>query len=277
METLRQFRKSKTSRFALDLLIVIIILAIFADFIAPYNFSEQHLDNTFSSPNLKNLMGTDNFGRDIFSRIIYGARISLEIGFISVVIAGIIGTIIGAFAGYFGGTFDRAIMRVMDIVLSIPSLVLAIAIAASLGNGMRNLIIAVSLSSVPRYARIVRSTVMSLKEKEFVESARVSGASHMRILFVHILPNCIAPIIVEATIGVGTSILSAASLSFIGMGIVPPNPEWGAMLSESRMYFRDYPFMSIFPGLSIAITILLLNIVGDGLRDALDPKLRRSR
>lgn len=277
METLKQFRKSRVSRIAMDLLIVIIFLAIFADYVAPYTFSEQHPEAAFTSPNIKNLMGTDNFGRDIFSRIIFGARISLKIGFISVIIAGAIGTLIGAFAGYFGNTFDRIVMRIMDIVLSIPSLVLAIAIAASLGNGMKNLIIAVSLSSVPRYARIVRSTVMSLKEKEFIESARVSGASHMRILFVHILPNCIAPIIVEATIGVGTSILSAASLSFIGMGVLPPNPEWGSMLSESRMYFRDYPYMSMFPGLAIAITILLLNIVGDGLRDAMDPKLRRTK
>lgn len=277
MNTYKYFKKSKVAMFALIILIIIIGVAIFADFIAPYTYFEQHPENKFLGPNVKNLMGTDQLGRDIFSRVVYGARISIEIGFSSVLIASVLGTLIGAYAGFYGGKFDEIIMRIMDIILSIPSLVLAIALAAALGNGMFNLILAVSLSSVPSYAKVVRSGVISIKEKEYIESALVSGANKNRILFVHILPNCLGPIIVQATIGVGTSILSAASLSFIGMGIEAPRPEWGQMLSESRSYIRDYPYMSLFPGLSIAITILLLNIVGDSLRDALDPKLRRSR
>ncbi len=277
MNTYKYFKKSKVAMFALIILIIIIGIAIFADFIAPYTYFEQDPENKFLGPNVKNLMGTDQLGRDIFSRVVYGARISIEIGFSSVLIASVLGTLIGAYAGFYGGKFDEIIMRIMDIILSIPSLVLAIALAAALGNGMFNLILAVSLSSVPSYAKVVRSGVISIKEKEYIESALVSGANKNRILFVHILPNCLGPIIVQATIGVGTSILSAASLSFIGMGIEAPRPEWGQMLSEARSYIRDYPYMSLFPGLSIAITILLLNIVGDSLRDALDPKLRRSR
>ena len=277
MNTYKYFKKSKVAMFALIILIIIIGIAIFADFIAPYTYFEQHPENKFLGPNIKNLMGTDQLGRDIFSRVVYGARISIEIGFSSVLIASVHGTLIGAYAGFYGGKFDEIIMRIMDIILSIPSLVLAIALAAALGNGMFNLILAVSLSSVPSYAKVVRSGVISIKEKEYIESALVSGANKNRILFVHILPNCLGPIIVQATIGVGTSILSAASLSFIGMGIEAPRPEWGQMLSEARSYIRDYPYMSLFPGLSIAVTILLLNIVGDSLRDALDPKLRRSR
>lgn len=270
----KQYKNKKGAVAALVFLIILIIIAVFADFIAPYPYDAQNLSEKFLSPSWNHLMGTDNFGRDIFSRIVIGAKISLEIGFVSVFFALIAGSIIGLIAGYYN-KLDNILMRVMDIVLSIPQLVFAIAIAAALGNGMRNLIIAVSISAIPRYAKIVRSQVLSMKEREFVQSAKMAGASDIKILFRHILPNSFAPVIVEATLGVGTSILSAASLSFIGMGIVPPKPEWGQMLSEGRAYIRDYPYMTLFPGLSIAITILLLNIVGDGLRDALDPKLRR--
>lgn len=271
----RYYRRSKLAVIALIFLVLIIILALLADVIAPYPFDVQDPAIRFQPPSGKHLMGTDNFGRDIFSRILYGARISLEIGFLSVTIAMMIGVLIGSFAGYFQGKFDAVIMRVMDTILSIPQLILAIALAAALGNGMRNLIIAVALSAVPRYARIVRSSVINIKDNEYIEAAKLTGSSHLQIIFSEILPNCFAPIIVEGTIGVGTSILSAASLSFIGMGIMPPNPEWGQMLSEGRAYIRDYPFMTLFPGISIAFTILLLNIVGDGLRDAFDPKFRR--
>ena len=220
-------------------------------------------------------MGTDNFGRDIFSRVLHGAQVSLKIGFTSVIISTVIGVIIGALAGYYEGIFDAIIMRVMDTILSIPQLVLAIALAAALGGGMKNLILAVSLSSIPSYARIVRSQVMSVKNLEYIESARLAGVKTFKLIFAEILPNCFAPIIVQATIGVGTAILSAASLSFIGMGIMPPEAEWGQMLSEGRAYIRNYPHITLFPGMAIAITILLLNIVGDALRDAFDPKFRR--
>ena len=220
-------------------------------------------------------MGTDNFGRDIFSRVLHGAKVSLKIGFTSVIISTVIGVIIGAFAGYYEGIFDAIIMRIMDTILSIPQLVLAIALAAALGGGMKNLILAVSLSSIPSYARIVRSQVLSVKNLEYVEAAKLSGVKTFKLIFTEILPNCFAPIIVQATIGVGTAILSAASLSFIGMGIMPPEAEWGQMLSEGRAYIRNYPHITLFPGMAIALTILVLNIVGDALRDAFDPKFRR--
>lgn len=274
-EFFKYYSKNKIAVIALVILVIIILCAIFAEVIAPFDYTAQVPSNNFQSPNSEHLMGTDNFGRDIFSRVLRGAQISLKIGFTSVIISTIIGVIIGAFAGYYEGIFDAIIMRIMDTILSIPQLVLAIALAAALGGGMRNLILAVSLSSIPNYAKIVRSQVMSVKNLEYIESARLSGVKGLKLIFIEILPNCFAPIIVQATIGVGTAILSAASLSFIGMGIMPPEAEWGQMLSEGRAYIRNYPHMTLFPGLAIAITILVLNIVGDAFRDAFDPKYRR--
>lgn len=271
----KYYSNNKVAVIALIFLIIIVLVAIFANIISPFDYAVQDTANRFKEPNLVNIMGTDNFGRDIFSRIIHGANISLRIGFTSVLIATFIGVIIGAFAGFYEGVFDAFIMRVMDTILSIPQLILAIALAAALGNGMRNLILAVSLSQIPQYAKIVRSEVLSIKEMEYIESSRLSGEGNLKIIFREILPNALAPIIVQATIGVGTSILSAASLSFIGMGIMPPEAEWGQMLAEGRAYIRDYSYMTLFPGLAIALTILILNLVGDGLRDAFDPKNRR--
>ncbi|MGF0095583.1 ABC transporter permease [Peptoniphilus sp. SGI.035] len=271
----KYYSRNKIAVIALGILILLIFAAIFADVLSPYDYTEQFPKDNFLKPSSAHLMGTDNFGRDIFSRVLHGAKVSLKIGFTSVIISTIIGVIIGAFAGYYEGIFDSIIMRVMDTILSIPQLVLAIALAAALGNGMKNLILAVSLSSIPSYARIVRSQVMSVKNLEYIESARLSGVKTFKLIFAEILPNCFAPIIVQATIGVGTAILSAASLSFIGMGIMPPEAEWGQMLSEGRAYIRNYPHITLFPGLAIAITILVLNIVGDALRDAFDPKFRR--
>ena len=271
----KYYRRNKVAVVALVLLVVIIFAAIFADLLSPYDYTEQFPKDNFLRPSSQHLMGTDNFGRDIFSRVLHGAQVSLKIGFTSVIISTVIGVIIGALAGYHEGIFDAIIMRVMDTILSIPQLVLAIALAAALGGGMKNLILAVSLSSIPSYARIVRSQVMSVKNLEYIESARLAGVKTFKLIFAEILPNCFAPIIVQATIGVGTAILSAASLSFIGMGIMPPEAEWGQMLSEGRAYIRNYPHITLFPGMAIAITILLLNIVGDALRDAFDPKFRR--
>ena len=271
----KYYRRNKVAVVALVLLILIIFAAIFADLLSPYDYTEQFPKDNFLRPSSQHLMGTDNFGRDIFSRVLHGAQVSLKIGFTSVIISTVIGVIIGALAGYYEGIFDAVIMRVMDTILSIPQLVLAIALAAALGGGMKNLILAVSLSSIPSYARIVRSQVMSVKNLEYIESARLAGVKTFKLIFAEILPNCFAPIIVQATIGVGTAILSAASLSFIGMGIMPPEAEWGQMLSEGRAYIRNYPHITLFPGMAIAITILLLNIVGDALRDAFDPKFRR--
>ena len=271
----KYYSKNKVAVVALVILILIIIVAIFADVISPYDYTKQYPKENFLKPGSAHLMGTDNFGRDIFSRVLHGAKVSLKIGFTSVIISTVIGVIIGAFAGYYEGIFDAIIMRIMDTILSIPQLVLAIALAAALGGGMKNLILAVSLSSIPSYARIVRSQVLSVKNLEYVEAAKLSGVKTFKLIFTEILPNCFAPIIVQATIGVGTAILSAASLSFIGMGIMPPEAEWGQMLSEGRAYIRNYPYMTFFPGLAIAITILVLNVVCDALRDTFDPKFRR--
>jgi peptide/nickel transport system permease protein len=261
--------------FGLLVVIVLVFCAVSADFIAPYPYAKQNLMNAYESPSSTHWFGTDEFGRDILSRVIYGARISLFVGFIAVGIALFFGGTLGAIAGYYGGKLDNVIMRVMDVLLSIPSTVLAISIAAALGPGLFNLMVAVGISSTPAYARVMRGSVLSVRGNEFVEAARSVGSSDALILIRHIIPNCMAPVIVQSTLGVASAILSAAGLSFIGLGIQPPVPEWGAMLSGARGYIRDYSYMTLFPGLAIMVTIMALNFLGDGLRDALDPKLKR--
>lgn len=270
-----RLRRNRLAMIGLAIVVILILVAVFADFIAPYGYAKQNIRETLQSPSMKHLCGTDQFGRDIFSRIIYGSRISLKVGFIAVSIAMVTGGLLGAISGYYGGKLDNLIMRVMDVLLSIPQILLAIAIAASLGPGLFNLMIAVGISSIPGYARIVRGSVLSIRNQEFVEAARAMGSGDLRIILRHILPNCMAPVIVQATLGVAFAILTAAGLSFIGLGIQPPSPEWGAMLSGGRVYIRDHSYMTFFPGLAIMVTILALNFLGDGLRDALDPKLKR--
>jgi len=274
-EVMFRLKKSPLAMFGLGIIALIVFFAIFADVVAPYKFYAQDLDHMFETPSRAHLLGTDEFGRDILSRLIYGARVSLQVGFIAVSIALIAGGTLGAAAGYYGGKTDNIIMRVMDVLLAIPQTLLAIAIAASLGPGLLNLMIAVGISATPRYARIVRSSVLSIRGMEFIEAAHAVGSSDFRIIMKHIIPNSMAPIIVQSTLGVASAILNAAGLSFIGLGIQPPNPEWGAMLSGGRQYIRDYPHLTLYPGLTIMTTILALNFLGDGLRDALDPKQRR--
>ena len=269
-----RLRKNKLAVVGLVVLVTLIVMAIFADYIAPFSYREQDLSNSFALPNAVNWFGTDNFGRDIFSRVVYGSRVSLRVGLISVGIALFIGGLLGAIAGYVGGWFDGLLMRIVDIMLAIPSMLLAIAIVSSLGGGLTNVMIAVGIGSIPQFARITRASVISLKEEQFIEAARALGIKNHNIVIKHILPNTLAPVIVQSTLGVATAILSAASLGFLGLGLEPPRPEWGAMLSDGRPYLRDYPHLTTFPGVAIMIAILALNLLGDGLRDALDPKMK---
>jgi len=275
-EVWKRLRRSRMAMIGLVILVLLILIALLADFIAPYPFDKQDLMNAFMGPGMAegHVLGTDEFGRDILSRIIHGSRVSLSVGFIAVGISLVTGGFLGAIAGYYGGFIDNAIMRFMDILLAIPSMLLAIAIVASLGPGLFNLMVAVGISSTPTYARIVRASVISIKGMEYIEASKTAGSGNLRIIFKHIIPNSMAPIIVQATMGVAGAILTAASMSFLGLGIEPPNPEWGSMLSGGRAYIRDFSYMTIFPGLAIAVTILSLNLLGDGLRDALDPKLK---
>lgn len=267
-------KKNKSALFGMAIIFLLFFFAITADFIAPYGIDEQNLALGIVKPGSGYPMGTDNFGRDIMSRIIHGSRVSLMVGFVSVSISLLIGGSLGAIAGFFGGKLDNVIMRFMDVLLAIPSILLAISIVSALGPGLVNVMIAVGISSIPSYARIVRASVITLKDQEFIEAARAVGTSNFRIIAKHLIPNSLAPIIVQATLGVAGAILSAAGLSFIGLGIQPPTPEWGAMLSTGRQYIRDYPHITAFPGLAIMITIFGLNLFGDGLRDALDPRLK---
>lgn len=270
----KRLKRNKMAMVGLAILVILILTAVFADLIAPYGFDDQNLDNMLMGPSAEHIFGTDEFGRDLFSRIVYGSQVSLKVGFIAVTISVLSGGLLGAIAGYFGGMIDNVIMRVMDVLLAIPSILLAISISASLGPGLLNLMIAVGISSIPGYARLVRASVLSIRNVEYIEAARSVGAGDFTIIIKHIIPNVLSPVIVQATLGVAFAILTAAGLSFIGLGIQPPNPEWGAMLSSGRSYIRDYPHLTLFPGLAIMTTILALNFLGDGLRDALDPKLK---
>src|SRR5690606_9225696 len=225
-------------------------------------------------PSMQHLMGTDEIGRDILSRIIYGSRISLRVGLISVGIAAVGGVVLGLIAGYFGGAVDTVIMRVMDVLLAFPGILLSIAIVAILGPGINNVMIAVGIEAIPVYVRTVRGSTLTTREEDFVLAARASGASASRIIFRHILPNILAPVIVLGTLGVGIAILTAAGLSFIGLGAQPPQAEWGTMLATARVYLQSTPWLAIFPGATIMIVVLALNLLGDGLREALDPRMR---
>lgn len=273
--TLVRLKRNRLAVVGLIVLILLVLMAIFAPLLAPYHYAQQNLAESFESPSWKHLLGTDDFGRDILSRIIYGAQISLQVGLFAVALAMLIGGGLGAVAGYYGGRTDDVIMRLMDVLLSIPQILLAVTIAAALGPGLLNLTIAVGVAALPTFARVVRGAVLSIAGQEYIEAAHCMGASDFWIITRHILPNCSAPIIVQATLRVAQAILAAAALSFLGLGIQPPFPEWGGMLASARGFIRGYSYMTIFPGLAIMITIMALNFLGDGLRDAMDPKLKR--
>lgn len=276
-EVWQRLKRNKMAMLGLAILLMLIFCAIFADQIADYDTKviAQDISNRFQGPSAEHWFGTDEYGRDIFARIIHGSRISLVVGIISVSVSLIIGGCLGAIAGYYGGMVDNIIMRIMDVFLAVPSILLAMTIVAAFGTDLVYVMLAIGVSGVPNYARIVRAAVMGIKDQEFVEASRAIGAGNATIIFREILPNCLAPIIVQATLSVASAILSTASLSFIGLGVQPPEPEWGAMLSSGRDFLRDAVHLTVFPGLAIIVTILSLNLLGDGLRDALDPRLKQ--
>lgn len=270
----RQLKKNKLAIVALVVLVLLILVAIFGPFIAPYSYEAQSARDSYAKPSAQHLLGCDKLGRDIFSRLIYGARQSLKMGFIAVSVSAVIGCTIGAIAGFYGRWVDSLVMRLLDVYQAIPMMLLCITLAAILGPSLRNAIIALGISGVPGYARLMRASVLTVREKEFIESARAIDMSGPEIILKHIIPNAIAPIIVEITMGIGSTILAGASLSFIGLGAQPPIPEWGYMISDARGVMRNHPTLAIYPGICIMLTVLSCNLLGDGLRDALDPRLR---
>lgn len=275
--TWRQLRRNKGALIGLFLLIIIIMGALIAPIV--YNYATDvigmNVRQRMQWPSLSHICGTDDLGRDIFARIVYGARYSLAVGFIAVIIALIIGTALGSAAGYIGGSFENIVMRICDIFSSIPSVLMAIAVVSALGKSTANLMLAVGIASTAPFVRVARAAVLMVRGEEYVEAAKAIGQPDWKIVLVHIIPNCVSQIIVQATLRVGSAIISAAQLSFLGLGVPAPAPEWGSMLSAGRLYIRDYSYMTLFPGIAIMITVLALNLLGDGLRDALDPKLKR--
>lgn len=271
--SVRVFMRNRTAITGLLVLVLLVLAALLAPVLVPHDPLSADLARMLSSPSRVHPLGTDELGRDILSRILHGARISLTLGFVAVGIALAIGVPLGAIGAYRGGWTDLAVMRFVDILLSFPPILLAISVVVVLGPSLYNAMIAIGIAQMPVYARLVRSVVLSLKEREYVEAARALGASDARIVFAHILPNCLSPLIVQSTLQVASAILSAAALGFLGLGAQPPIPEWGAMLSKARLYLRVAPNLSIFPGLAILVTTLAFNLLGDGLRDALDPRM----
>ena len=275
-EIWRRFKKNKAAMLGLGIFSVMVLLAVFADVICDYDTQviAQDVANRLKAPSPDHWFGTDAYGRDIFARVVHGARISIIIGLAATVGSVCISGILGSIAGYYGGRIDNAIMRVLDTFLAIPGELLAMAIVASLGPSMTNLLIAVTIARIPPFTRVIRSSILTVIDQDYIESAIASGARDSYIIVKHILPNAMGPIIIQATMGVGRMILTAAGMSFIGMGVQPPLPELGSMLAERRDFMRYSPYITLFPGLAIILTSLALNLLGDGLRDALDPKLK---
>lgn len=270
-----RFRKNKLAMFGVILLAFIIILVALAPVISSYEaVIKMNISDKFQSPNAAYIFGTDEFGRDLFARILYGGRISLFASLAVIGIAFVIGAIIGGAAGYLGGKIDTILMRFVDVLMAVPSALLAMAIITALGNGVWKLIVALSVSQVARFARTVRAAVLTLRNVEYVEAARCFGASSMKIIIKHILPNGIGPIIVAATITLGQTILSISSMGYLGLGVASPTPEWGTIISENKMNINTYPYLGLIPGICICLTVMAVNFIGDGLRDAFDPKTK---
>jgi len=277
LDALCRLRRQPLSIFSGILVTILILTAIFGPLLAPYDPNAIDMANRFAPPSLEHPFGTDDFGRDIFSRVMVGARVSLMVGIIAVGLSASVGSFLGVLAGYTGRFTDEVIMRVMDILFAFPAILLAIAIMAALGRGVGNAMIAIGIVYIPIFARIARASVLSVREEEFVDAARATGSSDSRIMYRHIFPNVLSPILVEITLSLSFAILAEAALSFFGLGTQPPDPSWGRMLSEGRAYFQQSVWLAIFPGLAIMLTVLGFNLLGDGLRDALDPRLKNVR
>lgn len=272
--SMKRLYRNKVAIFGLALFCLLALLSILAPLIAPYDYKEMNIVEKFQTPSWNHLLGTDELGRDIFSRILYGGRYSLSIGLLAIGFAVFCGLIIGSISGYFGGWVDNIIMRILDIIQSIPGILLTIAMSAALGSGFDKTIIALSISRIPSMARMIRASMMRIRKEEYLEAAESLGCSKFRQIVRYLLPNCYTPLLVNATMGIASMVLETASLSYIGLGVQPPTPEWGAMLAASKGYIRNYPHTLIIPGIFIALAVLGLNLFGDGLRDALDPKLK---
>ncbi|WP_245712441.1 ABC transporter permease [Anaerobacillus alkalilacustris] len=270
----KKLRKNRAATVGGILILLFIIIALIGPFFVPYDGTEQNHMNKLSAPSAEHWFGTDHHGRDIFSRIIHGMSITLFIGFSSVAIGTVVGVFLGLISGYYGKRIDAVIMRTMDVLLAFPGILLALAIVSVLGGSLTNVIIAVGIFAIPSFARIVRGSTLAVKKLEYIDAVKALGASDGRIIFKHILPNVLSPIIVQSSLYMASAILTASGLSFLGMGAQPPTPEWGAMLSAGRSYMFDAPHVALFPGLAIVIVVLAFNIFGDGLRDALDPKMK---
>ncbi|MCI9639802.1 MAG: ABC transporter permease [Emergencia sp.] len=274
-EIWRRFKKSKTAMLGLVLLVFILLIAIFADLIVPYQEAiTQDPANRLQGPSADHWFGTDEIGRDLFARIVHGSRYSLLIGISTSIFALLIGGLLGAVAGYYGKTVDNVIMRLVDVVMTVPPILLSLAVVAALGANLRNLLIAITISCVPSMVRMVRSVVLTVIDNDYIEAARSYGGSDLRIILKYVIPNALGPIIVTTTMNVSSMILSASGLSFLGMGVQPPAPEWGALLSDARQYMFNAPYLLYIPGIFIVLAALCFNLAGDGLRDALDPKLK---
>jgi len=276
LHIVHEFRKDRLAVLGTVILFLLTFTAVLAPYIAPYDPVELNLAERLSSPGIKHLMGTDSVGRDILSRIIYGIRVSLMIAVVVVIIEVLFGVLVGTAAGYLGRAVDEILMRLVDILLAFPGIILALVIVGMLGSSIMNLIIALTSVGWVRYARVVRGSILSIKEEMFIESARAIGCSNLRIATCHILPNIISPVIVLATLNMGTIIISIAGLSFLGLGVQPPTPEWGVMLSEGKPFMESAPHLMVFPGLMIMVTVMAFNFLGDGLRDVLDIRMKEA-
>ena len=276
-EIWHRFRKNRGALLGGLIILILIVLAILSDVIYDYetDIIGQNISQRFIKPCWEHPFGTDNFGRDLLARVIYGARSSLPVGFVATLVSLFLGIVTGALAGFFGGRVENLIMRFMDIFAAVPNILLAIALVALMGTSTFSLMVALGVASMPGFARITRASVLSIRNQEFVEAAKAIGCTDSEIIFQHVIPNCLSPIIVQASLRMGSAIISASAMSYLGLGVPAPMPEWGSLLSAGRDYIRDYSYLTLFPGLAIMVTVIAFNMLGDGLRDAMDPKLKK--